>query len=309
MNDNPCRTPLPPQQALHAPRMPELFGPRPDRYLQPVKLKFCNDVRVPRPKTFPPVPAHIMRRRLADIFEILEDPCGPWVHVGEFLLEIPPATRNEVIRRIATSMLQIERKTGWRMPPENFCGLVGDVPQHIKIWLTDKLSPCLGLEAFSFFLARSHREALIAGKFTIIACDRDFPEVTALYGGPEAVRAYAANGGTFSTDLGHTGQSLAHIAAQSTYQWPDAVAAFIAAGGNFHDQPDRFGRIPALTLVSEAGTPDAIRMTAEAGARITATLAVQPDRFGATLVSSAAMRGPEFSDAVAEWLSLEAGRS
>ena len=298
MNDNPCRTPPPLQQARHAPRMPELFGPRPDRYLQPVKLKYFNDIRTPRPSTFPLPPAHMIRHRLNDIFELLDDPDGAWEHINEFLLQIPQGTRNDLISQVAASMILIEHRTKWRMPPENFCLLLSDAPQHIKIWLTDGLSPRLGLETFGFYLARAHREALIAGKFKRFDCDRDFPEVTALYNGPDAVRAYAAKGGTFTVDLSHTGMTLAHVAATSTYQWSAAVSTFIATGGEFHHRPDRLGRTPVHTLINEASSPDAIRMAAAAGVLVTADQAAQRDRFGCSLLDCARTRGQEFVDAL-----------
>ena len=79
------------------------------------------------------------------------------------------------------------------------------------------------------------------------------------------------------------------------------------AGRNGPVRADRLGRTPAHTLVNEAISPDAIRLTVEAGVRITADLAVQPDQFGCSIVDSARVRGTEFVEALDALLVVDEG--
>ena len=117
--------------------MPELFGPRPDQYVPQVKLKRWNEIRTPRTTTLPGVPAHILRRQLLDIFDALDQGAAVWGHIDDFLEQIPEPYRGQLTMRVASSMCHIERRTGWRMPPEKFCAFLSNLPPHIKTWLTD----------------------------------------------------------------------------------------------------------------------------------------------------------------------------
>lgn len=135
------------------------------------------------------------------------------------------------------------------------------------------------------------------------ACDWNLPEVTAIYQGPEAMRAFVAGGGSFSGEADASQMTLAHHAAMASFEYAGSISTFIELGGTFHSMRDRFGRTPSHQLASNAGVPEAIHACVRAGGHLDNT----PDNFGYTPLESARDRGPEFEAAYLENLALSGG--
>jgi hypothetical protein len=133
-----------------------------------------------------------------------------------------------------------------------------------------------------------------------IPSNGNLPEVTAIYEGADAIRAFRSAGGSFALDLRHTGLSLAHHAAIASYEHPLAVAAFHEAGGDFDVPADAFGRTPAFLLILCAQTPEALTAFDQVGGQFSASACVAVDCYGESLFDAATRRGHAFAEAVAD---------
>lgn len=148
-------------------------------------------------------------------------------------------------------------------------------------WLVHKLAASVPRAVIARFAAdpdRAYRdlEAALARVIPVEAVwigvmapasDRALPERLAIAGGPEAMQAFVAGGGAFSSEPDALGQTDAHAAAMAAGAFPDAAAAFVALGGPFHDLPDRACITPSHYLVC-CGQLAGVRAFLGAGGRL-----------------------------------------
>lgn len=173
-----------------------------------------------------------------------------------------------IIRAVVTSIMLAERERGTALPPEKL--VVGLRTVSPKLYQHFAVEPLRALNTFYLVFAAEHRNLMrtIRQTSTLLA-HQDLPEFKALYSGPDAMRAYIANGGTWH-DHGLSGAgsaTLAHFAATTTTAGPDLLTAFIQTGGHFHSNRTRDGDTPLHWLMANVGSPQTLLTLAQAGLR------------------------------------------
>lgn len=224
--------------------------------------------------------------------------------VDTVLAAVPAHCRDAIIVASITSVLAIERATGWPPRPGQLayavCGIARSA--FLQHWHV----PVFALHTFKLRLAHEQRAAMIWVRCDQnTACDRTLPEVEAIYAGGDAIRDFVASGGTLHDESDGVGDTLAHHAARATAAHDDALAVFLQCHGHIHARANRFGRTPLFELVTYAQSTAALHLVADAGCRWPAALAQLPDIYGDTPASMIAVRELEWAAALARLVSTE----